>query len=412
MFVAHSKTKSLTSSSLAKKLASVAILVLVASGFTAIEPAQATTQSDPRKPDWEIQESLSSSLTSVTYNNGAFIAGGNIDGGNILKSTTDGTDWFQPYETSGGPSVNDVASCGDHVVTVGRGRVAWSDETNFAGSGQDPVPNLLDSVSVDWKSVACGEINGQLTWVAVANAEAYAVDHDPNTAVNVITSTDNGLTWTPTGKVDGTNLNWSSVTYGAGKFVAVANTQIYGVGRAMVSTDGLIWHLGGTEENGWTDVTYGKDGQGNDLFVAVANSGYDTRVMTSPDGSTWTPQTPSSVKSWSSITYGNGFFLALASGTMMTSVDGVAWIERFAPVRNWNSVSYGNGVFVAVSLDGGSRQIMKSTYEYTTFDCSDGGSYDVTSHGVATNGTLCNDPSFRALLITATRISETGLSHP
>jgi hypothetical protein len=61
-------------------------------------------------------------------------------------------------------------------------------------------------------------------------------------------------------------------------------------------------------------VTYGEG-----KFVAVANSG-STRVMTSPDGITWTAQSAASNDDWSSVTYAQGLFAAVSwSGTIMTS---------------------------------------------------------------------------------------------
>jgi hypothetical protein len=68
-----------------------------------------------------------------------------------------------------------------------------------------------------------------------------------------------------------------------------------------------------TEANTWNSVTYG-----NGLFVAVAYGGTN-RVMTSPDGITWTPRTTTGTNDtnwWALVTYGNGLFVAVAgSGT-------------------------------------------------------------------------------------------------
>jgi hypothetical protein len=67
-------------------------------------------------------------------------------------------------------------------------------------------------------------------------------------------------------------------------------------------------------------VTYG-----NGLFVAVAYSGTGNRVMTSPDGITWTIRTSAADNDWAGVTYGNGLFVAVAhSGTgnrVMTSLN-------------------------------------------------------------------------------------------
>jgi hypothetical protein len=88
-------------------------------------------------------------------------------------------------------------------------------------------------------------------------------------------------------------------------------------------------------DNNWNSVTYG-----NGIFVAVAQSGSGNRVMTSPDGITWTSRTtPASSEYWSSVTFGNGTFVAVSSSgsygnQVMTSPDGITWTTRSNPGRD------------------------------------------------------------------------------
>ncbi len=99
----------------------------------------------------------------------------------------------------------------------------------------------------------------------------------------------------------------------------------------------------------WTSVTYG-----NGLYVAVAQSGTGTRVMTSPNGSTWTLRNSAADASWNSVTYGNGLFVAVAPNAIMTSPNGITWTSRTSPSNlDWRSVTYGNGRFLAVSYVNG-----------------------------------------------------------
>ncbi|NCN12136.1 hypothetical protein GW937_02325, partial [Candidatus Kaiserbacteria bacterium] len=75
----------------------------------------------------------------------------------------------------------------------------------------------------------------------------------------------------------------------------------------------------------------------------------------SPDGITWTSRNVPAAKWWSSVTYGNGLFVAVndnnsATGAVMTSPDGITWTSRNVPAaKQWTSVTYGNGLFVAVN---------------------------------------------------------------
>jgi len=84
-------------------------------------------------------------------------------------------------------------------------------------------------------------------------------------------------------------------------------------------------------------------------------------------GITWTAQTtPATTQTWRGIVYGNGVFVAVAaSGTgnrVMTSPDGVTWTSRTTPVDNgWNDVTYANGLFVAVAGSGTDNRVMTSS---------------------------------------------------
>jgi hypothetical protein len=137
--------------------------------------------------------------------------------------------------------------------------------------------------------------------------------------------------------------------------------------RVMTSPDGITWtSRTSATDNTWRSVTYG-----NGLFVAVSSFGTGNRVMTSPDGITWTSRTSAADNSWYSVTYGidpttgNGRFVAVACGVnssacnttigsrVMTSENGLTWTNRTADaVRQWQSVTYAAGLFVAVA-DGG-----------------------------------------------------------
>ena len=93
-------------------------------------------------------------------------------------------------------------------------------------------------------------------------------------------------------------------------------------------------------------ITYG-----NGMFVAVGASG---SIVTSPDGITWTSQrSPISAMLWL-VTYGNSMFVAFSdSGSIITSPDGITWTKQTSPVSTRiESVTYGNGMFVAVGASG------------------------------------------------------------
>ncbi len=181
-------------------------------------------------------------------------------------------------------------------------------------------------------------------WVGVAygNNVFVAVSVTGNLG-QVMTSPD-GVTWTA--RTAATYAYWRSVAFGNGVFVAVSTN-----GVAMTSSDGITWALQ-TLVNGaqWRSVAFG-----GGLFVAVSSNGTE-RVITSPDGITWTSQiTPVPAVGWRSVTYGNGRYVAVGTGGVMTSPDGFVWTSYTSvdsDNADWRSVAFGNGRFVAVNLDG------------------------------------------------------------
>lgn len=150
---------------------------------------------------------------------------------------------------------------------------------------------------------------------------------------------------------------WTSVAYGAGKFVALSND---GARRLMTSPDGVTWTartLPTTLQSAWTAVAYG-----NGLFVAIASAtpGGTYPFMTSPDGVTWTPQMSPMPNYWRAIGFGGGRFVAVGGEKVATSADGVNWTTTTVVGVNLFGIAYGNGRFVGVSA-GGNQRIAYST---------------------------------------------------
>ena len=204
------------------------------------------------------------------------------------------------------------------------------------------------SPAVATPSVTIGGLTNDTTYSVKLRAVNSVGDGSISSAVSVTPADVNALNWT--GRTAPEANNWQSVTYGNGLFVAVS---FDGTNRVMTSPDGITWTARSAPSSQWQSVTYG-----NGQFVAVAYYGA-YRVMTSPDGITWTGRFAAEANSWYSVSYGNGLFVAVSfDGTnrVMTSPDGVTWTAQTAAAANqWFSVTYGNGKFVAVANDGTNR---------------------------------------------------------
>jgi hypothetical protein len=147
--------------------------------------------------------------------------------------------------------------------------------------------------------------------------------------------------------------------------VAVSNNGTNN--RVMTSPDGVTWtSRTSAANNEWYSVCWSSE---LGLFVAVASTGIGNRVMTSPDGVTWTTRTSAADNSWKSVCWAAelGLFVAVSdSGVgnrVMTSPDGFTWTTRTSAVDNaWRSVCWVPelSLLVAVSNNGTNNRVMTS----------------------------------------------------
>lgn len=251
----------------------------------------------------------------------------------------------------------------------------------------------VSTSDINWTSITYGAPStgtnaGKGLFAAIGN----------NSISGIMTSLD-GVTWTaPTLLL--TSLNWTSIAYGSGRFVAVASNPTIN-NLSVVSTDGSTWSSTGVtmRTSSFTSVVYGN------TFAAVDVSG----VSISPTGVTWTRQTTilgssgflnagnTRTATYTGITYGapstgthigKNMFVAVGqqdtSGILTCVADGVTTWRRAAPLtisaKNWTGITYGSpstgqyagmSMFVAVASND-TNGIMTSTdgsYNWTLRSC-------------------------------------------
>jgi len=137
---------------------------------------------------------------------------------------------------------------------------------------------------------------------------------------------------------------WSAVTYGRGRFVAIANRDWSDLAqkKAAYSNDGITW----TESTLPADANWNSVAYGEGRFVAVSST---SQAAWSDDGITWTSVTMPVNRAWTSVTYGNGKFVAVGNSATATSLDGKTWTLGDATSLNYESVAYGNGKYIAIT---------------------------------------------------------------
>ena len=200
----------------------------------------------------------------------------------------------------------------------------------------DWISGTIVTPSLPWSSVAVNENNGHM----------IAVSNNGTTIANNFAYSDNsGISWinfsnlsSPTGNI---NSAWKGVTYGADKFVGVSasgttpsvSKVFYSINNAPTTSAHFTYTTTGILNHNWEAITYG-----NGYFVAVASSG-NRRVMRSRDGITWESidDSDSNDASCKAITYSEKLkrFVVLTNNStkkiIFSDYDGFEWTPSNVP---------------------------------------------------------------------------------
>jgi predicted RecA/RadA family phage recombinase len=259
---------------------------------------------------WISRESANDNLFwyGVTFGNGLFVAVAQSGTGNRVMTSPDGITWTSRA------SANDNLNWQDVTYGTPGGSPLFA-AVGSAGAGTQRIMTSPDGIT--WTARETGSVFTGGQDIAYGNGRFVTVG-GTGTGTRAMTSTD-GITWTLQNTP--ADVGWQSVAYGTPGgnplFVAVATSG--SPERVMTSPDGETWTLRSSGDDflaswkTWSNVTYGAG-----KFVAVAQNGNSSgnRVMTSTDGITWTREVTPADNAWTSVVYGNGRFVAVgASGT-------------------------------------------------------------------------------------------------
>jgi hypothetical protein len=337
-----------------------------------------------RSAAW-VQRTLPSSQawSAVAYGGGVFAAV--AINSNVAASSTDGLTWTQrtlPNSTTWG----DIAYGGGQFLAVSNtGSTASSgDGATWTGGGSLPSTG-----------------NPGAWTVAFGNSLFVAVRGD-----GTIATSDTGFAWTQRrGAVTGTYGH--KIAFGGAQFVVVNDSPGAGYGY-VTSTDGVTWPAGGylPAENTRAGIVYG-----GGLWVVVdrGNGAGSSAYYTSTNGTTWTKRTLPVTADWRAVTYGDGAFVAVSSGspsTTLTSTDGLSWTQRTLPsTAGWRAVGFGGGTFVALSNSSKAASAAPGIGTFSNISGAASSSLALTTLGAADNG-----DQYRAVVSAANAASVTSQS--
>ena len=143
------------------------------------------------------------------------------------------------------------------------------------------------------------------------------------------------------------SAKWNDIAYdGSGGVIVTATDS---VNYAISTSSGAGWSTGtitGSVAQNWSSVSYG-----NGMWVALDSTNGD--IAYSEDGSTWTIKTAEvRAVNWSETVYGNNRFVSIApvdgdNVATAYSFDGITWYESEIEEGDFEHISYAQGVFLA-----------------------------------------------------------------
>ena len=309
---------------------------------------------------------------NVAEGNGTWVAVATEGVTRIMYSTDNGQSWTN----------SNIADASiyqwSNVVWTGSYFVAIS-LTGHVGRSSDGINWSLTTGSVATTSYGMAYGDGKIV-----------VTDDSTNGSGVMISTNEGISFATSNQPY--NLNYYSVTYGNGMFVAIGNSNPYSAYRNIsYATDPAgTWSSAlGISQNGWVDIAFG-----NGRFVAVSQGSY---IMYSDDAINWTEATsyPAGFN-FNTVTYGNGTWVAAEyssdSRVCYSTDNGVTWQTTELPAAGEHQgIGFGNNKFVLVGNGGTDVSYSTTGRNWLTPDSSltfeDSTNLDVISVGdTTTNG--------------------------
>lgn len=286
--------------------------------YVAITGSGSNISSSTDSVNWTSSPVISASRTSIAYGNGYYVTVGN---GTTISRSTDAITWT------------------DHtVINLNRTSIIH-DGSKFIVATDGSKSTLVSNNGIDWSDTVFSPIIPMA--VIYTNNKYTLLPYNGNISA---VSTD-GATWTRGSTTMPATTYWTHITYGNGVYVASSTWSP--LSFVAVSTNGLNWSSGTLSTSATRIVTFG-----NGVFVAITYSTTTNVISYSYDGTTWANSTlPASVSS-TTVTFGNGEFLAFNStATGYYSANGVSWTARTLP-SNITNANYGNGQFIALNSGG------------------------------------------------------------
>lgn len=294
-------------------------------------------------------------LTTSPTSNGLFVDDRICFVGTVFGGVANNTIYFVKTIDGNDITISDTLGGATKDISSGTGsmsirKLGWNhleSGTTILGSLDTTSSYFIEPRPIFSAPAITTQVNGMTfshTWTSVTfGAGKFVAVHDGNNlgTTSAAYSIDNGENWISSTIPSG---RWSKVRYGGGYFVAIAAD-----GKVARSSNGINWTAGTIPSAEYTSLAYSIT---TDVWVAVAKGGRNSARSTD-DGLTWSAILLPEGADWSDIAYGKGTFVAVAESdssivnTAYSTNDGVTWTLGNIS-GGCKSIAFGNNRFVAI----------------------------------------------------------------
>jgi hypothetical protein len=282
------------------------------------------------------------SWSSIAYGNGYWVAVA-TSYNNAIVSKANGAGW-RSFALPSTNTWSNIAYGNGTFVTFAYGTAVAAYSTNYGSTWT----SVQSTITVPSLSISTFTVSGGTATITFS----------AQTAAFIVGSTITLTGFFPTqtsGTVNNINTVFT-VTNSSATQVQFALTGTYSSSVFGTVTGNI---LGLPYSTTWSGVTYG-----NGLFVAIASG--DAKAAYSINGSTWFVSTLPSSSTWISIAYGQQTFVAVSntSNTSAYTQDGKTWYSSNIAIAA-QSVVYGQGVWTALNTTLGIAYVTEDCLQWT-----------------------------------------------
>ena len=319
--------------------------------------------------NWTQQKAASSAAwNSVAFGNSTFVAVGSSSNGAGVMNSKDGKNWLASTGIASNNWVSVAFGNGIFVAVASNGR------GNRIMSSADGITWKTQTINADyewaWLKFGSGVFvavsKGMFNRGKIARASQTMYSADGITWKNSELRFANGNPFNP-------NQTVTSLGFGNGIFSITGEGARSALGTSdliTTSSDGVIWTWDQQSIGVGAIRPVGFQGYGCGRYLAMAS--YSSRVAVTNHPQDWNGRREFggpgfegyvSVVGQNALNYIGGLFVSVGNRISALSNNSATWItQQLFSNNNWSSLTYGNGLFVAVASTGSDDRVMTAPY--------------------------------------------------